>query len=127
MTRIVCDRHGCEAAKTGMDAPRPEGASGHCRVGFLIKGHAGFAQPGEEDVVCAGISMLVCTLSECLEEYETMGYVQAVCRKIDPGNVDIAFYTLDHRATVSVMLDTILTGFRLLQEKYPENVVVEMK
>ena len=108
MTQIVWDDH------TG-------------NVHITLRGHAEFAQQGESDIVFAGISMLVCTLNACITQYETRGFLHPVCLKIEPGDVDIAFYVWNHRDTVSVMLDTIITGFRLLQEKYPDNVRLEIK
>ncbi len=95
-------------------------------VSIRLQGHADFARQGERDLVCAGISMLVCTLSACLETQEARGLVRLQRRKVMPGDVAFQIAILTHAEEVRAMFGTILTGFHLLQERYPENVVVEM-
>lgn len=95
-------------------------------VSVRLQGHADFARQGERDLVCAGISMLVCTLSACLETQEARGLVRLQCRKVAPGDVAFQIAILTRAEEVRAMLDTILTGFQLLQERYPENVDVKM-
>lgn len=96
-------------------------------VSVRLLGHADFARQGERDLVCAGISMLVCTLSACLETQEARGLVRLQHRKVAPGDVAFQIAILTRAEEVRAMLDTILTGFQLLQERYPENVAIEMK
>ena len=91
-------------------------------VHITLRGHAEFAQQGESDIVCAGISMLVCTLSACLEQQEERGVVRLLCRKIEPGDVEFRIEILSRTKEVRAMLETIRTGFLLLANTYPENV-----
>ena len=91
-------------------------------VSVRLLGHADFAQQGESDIVCAGISMLVCTLSACLEQQEERGVVRLLCRKIEPGDVEFRIEILSRTKEVRAMLETIRTGFLLLANTYPENV-----
>lgn len=96
-------------------------------VSVRLQGHADFARQGERDLVCAGISMLVCTLSACLEQQEARGLVRLQHRKVTPGDVAFQIEILIHAEEIHAMLETIRTGFLLLAGTYPEHVRICLK
>ena len=83
--------------------------------GLTMTGHAGFAEYGE-DIVCAGISALVQTLVEAVEELtdDELQY------EISAGYVDVKHEALTERA--QVLFDAFLIGVEMIAESYPENV-----
>lgn len=83
--------------------------------GINITGHAGFAEYGE-DIVCAGVSALVQTLIEAVEELtdDELHY------EISTGYVDIKHEALTERA--QVLVDAFLLGVEMIADSYPDNV-----
>ena len=81
-----------------------------------IAGHADYC-PGA-DIVCAAASMLAYTLIRRLRELP--GGAEIDCAA---GSVHIA--TRGKGEKVKETVETILAGYKLLAEKYPENVGVE--
>lgn len=84
-----------------------------------IDGHSEY-NPGN-DIVCASCSILTYTLLNSLaniamEEMDTKEY--------DGGFVIGVKGTCDSWTTVKTIIETIMLGFDLLQEKYPANVSV---
>lgn len=80
-----------------------------------IKGHSGYDEPGK-DIVCAGVSTLVQTLIQSIEDLtsDTIQY------SMSPGTVDIKHGNLSERA--QAMIDSFFVGIRLIASEYPENV-----
>ncbi len=90
-----------------------------------LTGHAGAGMKGT-DVVCAAASMLFYTLAESLEQSDGMlddhtireesgnGCISCVPKEEYEGNIVRSYWT-------------ILNGYQLLAETYPENVVLEIK
>lgn len=82
-----------------------------------IDGHAGF-NPGM-DIVCSACSILGYTLLNALEsqhaEYKIMSE--------DEGNIHIVFKPMEHDAEYTdAIITTVMTGYELLAEQYPNNV-----
>ena len=84
-----------------------------------IEGHAGF-NPGN-DIVCAAVSMLACTLAATLEESDSKAYTDTQEVTLEEGNVHIVF---DARMPFAgkLIIDQIRIGFMLLAEEYPQNI-----
>jgi uncharacterized protein YsxB (DUF464 family) len=80
-----------------------------------MSGHAGYAPHGQ-DIVCAGVSALVQTLIQSLEEL-TQDKIQY---SMQPGTVDIEFGNLSEQA--QLLVDSFFIGLRFFTENYPENV-----
>lgn len=76
-----------------------------------IEGHAGYATNG--DPVCAACSILQHTLIRSLDDSELILYDDEI-----PAS-EVRFNATPKKMSV---FDTILTGFRLLEECYPDNV-----
>lgn len=74
---------------------------------LLVEGHAGFAQRGQ-DVVCAGVSALVCTLAENLRR---VGGRAA----LSPGRAELSWEEGSEE-----LVEAFGLGLRQLAESYPE-------
>lgn len=83
--------------------------------GITVKGHAGYDEPGK-DIVCAGVSTLVQTLIQSIEELTS----DKIQYSMSPGTVDIRFGNLSERA--QALTDSFFVGIRLIADEYPENV-----
>lgn len=84
---------------------------------FEIKGHAGYGECGT-DIVCAAISTLGYTLLNELILLEKRGKVTNVRHNEAKGYLCITFY--GNGKEVQTVLETIETGFYMLQEKFFE-------
>lgn len=84
-------------------------------AGISLHGHAEYAEPGK-DIVCAGVSMLVQTLIQSVEEL-TADKIQY---SMQPGTVDIKFRDLSEQA--QLLIDSFFVGISLIAGEYPDNV-----
>ena len=80
-----------------------------------MKGHAHYAEPGK-DIVCAGVSTLVQTLIQSIEEL-TADKIQY---SMQPGTVDIKFRDLSEHA--QLLVDSFFVGIDMIASEYPDNV-----
>ena len=82
-----------------------------------LLGHAGYAEPGR-DIVCAGVSALVQTLIQSIEELTS----DVIKYDMTPGAVHIQFGDLSERARL--LVDSFFVGASMIAEDYPENVKI---
>lgn len=82
---------------------------------ITINGHANFAAFGE-DIVCAGVSTLVQTLIQSVEELTT----DKIQYDMQPGTVDIKFWCLSD--LTKVLVDAFFIGIELIISEYPDYV-----
>ncbi len=88
-------------------------------------GHAAWAENGP-DLVCAAASMLAYTLLQCLRDAEGRGWLEELDTDIWEGGVLAEAAPCAGREMEAEMIfRTVLTGYRLLAAKHPENVRVE--
>lgn len=85
--------------------------------GISLKGHANYAERGK-DIVCAGISTLVQSLIQSIEELTT----DTIQYSMSPGTVDIKHGNLSEQA--QLLMDSFFVGVNLIADEYPENVRV---
>jgi uncharacterized protein YsxB (DUF464 family) len=83
--------------------------------GITMNGHADYAPHGQ-DVVCAGVSTLIQTLIQSIEELtnDTIEY------SMSPGRVDIKHGNLSERA--QALVDSFFIGIELIAGEFPDNV-----
>lgn len=83
-----------------------------------IRGHAGFA-PAGQDLVCNSISVLTMTLVQAAMEEEA--FLAQLYTNEEEAVVRLRCYPdEDHEAACTVMFRTIMTGWQVIQEQYPE-------
>lgn len=82
-----------------------------------IDGHANYAEPGR-DIVCAGVSALVQTLIQSIEELTS----EKIQYDMMPGTVHIQFGDLSERARL--LVDSFFVGVSLIAEAYPDYVKI---
>lgn len=80
-----------------------------------IIGHANYAEPGK-DIVCAGVSTLVQTLIQAVEELTT----DKIQYDMQPGKVHINFWCLSD--PTRALIDAFFIGVKLIADNYPDNV-----
>lgn len=91
-----------------------------------VTGHACCGESGH-DLVCAGVSALVLTLAQNVASLVTQKnvYSHTVCVK--EGSAEIRCTpNARMRAVVSLIYDSICSGFDVMQTLYPENIRVHI-
>lgn len=83
--------------------------------GIKMSGHANYAEHGK-DIVCAGVSTLVQTLIQSIEEL-TADKIQYV---MSPGSVDLKFRDLSEHA--QLLVDSFFVGIEMIASEYPNNI-----
>ncbi len=87
-----------------------------------ISGHTGLINE-QTDVGCAAVSMLVSLLVTTLRIENNCGHLEYLICKTDSGDVKIDLTPeTEYRDRLFVMTDTVLLGFRILAEEYPDYV-----
>lgn len=89
-------------------------------VNIRIEGHSGFDMVGK-DIVCAAISTLTYTLINELERIRSREMLKVEYSQ-EEGKMHIHAKLNGYR--VGECLDTILTGYRMIQEHFPENFTI---
>lgn len=90
----------------------------HGACSITVSGHSGFA-PAGQDIVCAGVSTLTFTLFEMIKK---LPQVQGLRCGAKNGFLKIIFIHPEEDTEVKTIIDTVVTGYSMLAEKYPENV-----
>ena len=88
-----------------------------------VTGHAGFAERGA-DILCAAASMLLHTLAGAVRRLSERGLAEdiAVTLRTGAGEV-LCSPAAEFDCVVTAVMDSIVLGFELLAEDYPEYVV----
>lgn len=91
------------------------------KITIDIQGHAGF-NPGN-DIVCASASMLAYTLMQNLMDLTNVGLLEYCKTSEKNGILNIKVKTNNKgEAVVKIVIKTIMTGYELLENQYPNNV-----
>lgn len=85
-----------------------------------ITGHADYSHSGP-DIVCSACSMLACTLLQAILSEESKGTVEDVSMSEVAGDVRLQF-TACNCERIRAVTETIIQGFALLQNEYPQHV-----
>ena len=93
-----------------------------------MKGHAGYGGVGA-DIVCAACSTLFYTLCTALLDEENMGHLaQEPKMEMTKGRASVRCVPkTDAEARVDVVYRTVINGFHMLCQKYPEYVNLKYK
>jgi len=96
-------------------------------VKISVKGHAGFAArnnlPEGHDIVCAAISILGQTLVQRLLTLAEENKILLSLNRYEAGNIDVhAVVKQSHIEEVEATLETIRTGYRMLENEYPDYI-----
>lgn len=94
------------------------------RKRIKINGHAGSGPLGN-DIVCAAVTILALTIDSNVQTLESNNFVKVNKRNIGSGNAEFDISTHEKNdKTVELILDTILTGYRILSYQYPDYVKI---
>lgn len=93
---------------------------------LTAKGHAHSGEKGH-DLVCASVSALMLTMAANVGSLATQESVREPIIHLAEGDAEVACKS-SHRMTnvVTLMFDTVCTGFAMLQDLYPENISYEV-
>ena len=92
---------------------------------IIIEGHSGYDVSGN-DIVCAGVSALVCTLVNCLRDESAAERICLLRDVVRSGYVCFEVESYDFaKERIKGVFDTLVTGFLMLAEHYPQYVVFE--
>lgn len=95
------------------------------KLDLKLEGHAETAEKGK-DLVCSATSILFYTLCEGVTKLREMLKEDSTIEMGEDGSGHIACEpTEEGRATVEMLYWSILNGFNLLAESYPEAISVE--
>lgn len=89
---------------------------------FLIEGHAGYAESGQ-DIVCAAVSVLAQTAVLAIEKLTN--YKLDIC--LEDGRLYCKLPTTVLKAeieTISIILKTMVIGLQAVVEEYPSYVII---
>ncbi len=90
-----------------------------------IEGHSGYAKSGE-DIVCAGVSALVCTLLNCINDEEADGRLKLHKNIVRDGYVCIEVEAFDFAENrVEAIIETCMKGLYMLSCEYPKYITFE--
>ena len=92
-----------------------EGETASYRLGFLVKGHANYAEHGQ-DIVCASVSAIVQTAIAGLDHYNP---IQAT---VESGRVRVKVLHDDH--TSDAIIKTMLLGLKQIERQYPDYIKI---
>ena len=93
-------------------------SQGECITGFDVKGHAGYAEAGQ-DIVCAAVSVLTIT---CANALETVAGVKPTVKTSD-GCMRLTL-PKDSGHDAQVILQTLRQGLRDLAEQYSRYILL---
>lgn len=89
---------------------------------LTVKGHANYAEKGK-DIICASVSTLACTLAQSGIELGDNGFLAMCDFKLDEGDVHIQMIpNQDCEALVMTVFKTILNGYEMLADSYPQYI-----
>lgn len=92
---------------------------------IIIEGHSGYDVPGN-DIVCAGVSALVCTLINCLRDEGSADRIHLLRDVVHSGYVCFEVESYDFaKERINGIFDTCMTGFLMLAEHYPQYITME--
>ena len=80
---------------------------------FLSKGHAGYAEEGQ-DIVCAAVSALIVTTVNSLDEFTE----EEIEVREDDGYVSIHFKTNPNTERGKLLMDSLILGLTEIEHSY---------
>jgi uncharacterized protein YsxB (DUF464 family) len=91
---------------------------------FQVRGHAGFADAGD-DIVCAAASILI---QNAVNSIETLLHVK-IPDKSGSGYVECQIPSLEEHVSeqTQLLLESMAYGLRVLADEYPKHVIVKDK
>ena len=94
------------------------------RLRMEVSGHAGAGTEGN-DIVCAGVSILVYTLARMLQEQEQRGRLTFTFEEKPGSAVITADPRMDCLNETKAYFRMAVTGLKMLKEEYRDNVDIK--
>ena len=94
---------------------------------LTIEGHAQSGEPGH-DLVCASASILAYTLAASVNDLVANGQAGDPIMELYGGNATVSCKPAHRlKAVVTMIFDSICTGYALLAATHPENISFEVR
>ncbi|MBQ7836181.1 MAG: ribosomal-processing cysteine protease Prp [Clostridia bacterium] len=87
-------------------------------------GHAE-SSPFGEAILCSAVSVLCLTAREYLEKASAEGLIRNLYCNFEPGKVFITF-TCSEGSDAEKCIETIICGFKMLGESFPDNIDLDI-
>lgn len=95
------------------------------RYSIKLNGHANYA-PNGQDIVCAATSMITFMLLQMIDNMNARNEVSIIRKRQEEGFVDVEISVRKaYQNSFDIVLEVILTGYKLLGNKYPNNIFLE--
>ena len=97
------------------------------RLSLIVNGHANFDEKGK-DIVCASTSILTYTIAKIADDMRERGKIAKNSTiRLNDGEAYINCHCINIEAYKEILgaFKTVLTGYKLIAEEYPQNVVVK--
>lgn len=93
---------------------------------LTVEGHAHSGEPGH-DLVCAAVSALAYTLGGNVANMADHGQVRAPIMEYSSGKAEVGCNPVSrHKATVTLVFDSVCVGFEMLAANYPAYITYEI-
>jgi len=86
------------------------------RDGFIVSGHAEYAEHGA-DIVCSAVSAITQTTEMALKRQP------GVISMVEPGHMEVT--VVRPNVYTNVLIDAMLNGLRSIEVKYPKYVTIQ--
>lgn len=99
------------------------------RFQIRISGHSEHSKNGEPDIVCSACSALAYTLQNAVRKMDANKLLSWEWDSDNDGSMELDFDVRSREpyiAKAEAIVQTIVDGYRLLEEKYPDNVQVRV-
>jgi uncharacterized protein YsxB (DUF464 family) len=102
-----------------------KGLKRNVETNIFISGHSGFGNGGP-DIVCSACSMLACLLEQMVRDEEAFGHMVEMHISREAGELNVRFIPrVSYQASLIAIERTIETGFKMLENSYPQHVCVK--
>ena len=96
------------------------------RASLIVDGHANFDDFGK-DIVCASVSILTYTIAKVIDNNMGSRIAENSVVRLDNGKAFINVHCMSRECYLDILghFETVLTGYNLIAEEYPQNIVVK--
>jgi uncharacterized protein YsxB (DUF464 family) len=97
----------------------------HDNILLIAEGHSGYGSRGA-DIVCAGISTLICALINTLLDEEASDRLRLVRKVIRDGYVclEIKCFSFSYER-INGIIDLFRTGLLMIGDSYPDSLIID--
>ena len=88
----------------------------HYKYGFIVEGHAEYAEHGA-DIVCSAISAIAQTIEMAIKRHAPVESI------VEEGHISV--YVKEPNVYTDILIDAMLNGMRAVEKQYPQYVTIQ--